>query len=281
VAIEMKRFSFWKISNSKLDRHGIQLEINNKRGQAMIWVIVALVLVAIIILFFLYRGQVTVPTLRGSVAEDPRAYVGSCVKKNVNDVVDIILPQGGFVSPLHSKLYNDINVSYLCYNRGNYNPCINEHPLLLSEMEGQIKRYIEPEIERCFEDYKFEMDKRQVIVNLGPSTGVEVNLGPGNVYVDIMREMIIKENEETRRLDEFNFEILNPIYNLGRVAMEITSQEAEYCNFEHVGYMILYPEFRISVFPMSDSTKIYSIIDKNSEMLMNIAIRSCAIPPGF
>jgi hypothetical protein len=45
--------------------------------------------------------------------------------------------------------------------------------------------------------------------------------------------------------------------------------------------MILYPRFDIRKVAMSDSTKIYTIEDKYSEKEMNIAIRSCVIPPGI
>ena len=63
--------------------------------------------------------------------------------------------------------------------------------------------------------------------------------------------------------------------------MEIASQEAKYCNFENVGYGIIYPEFRVDVFPMSTGSKIYTILYKKSGEKMNIAIRSCVIPPGI
>ena len=63
--------------------------------------------------------------------------------------------------------------------------------------------------------------------------------------------------------------------------MEISNQEAKYCYFEYVGYMLLYPKMDIEKFAMSDSTKIYTLKDKKSDKEMNIAIRSCAIPPGI
>ncbi|HLC52957.1 MAG TPA: hypothetical protein VJK03_00280, partial [Candidatus Nanoarchaeia archaeon] len=64
------------------------------------------------------------------------------------------------------------------------------------------------------------------------------------------------------------------------VAIEISSQEAKYCYFEYVGYMILHPEFDIQKTALSDSTKIYTIKDIRTEEVMRIATRSCAIPPG-
>ena len=252
----------------------------SKKGQMAIWIIVALAIVVVIILFFLLREK-AVPEIKGAIDENPRGFIDACVKKHVNDVVDLILPKGGFVNPEHVKMYNNINVSYLCYNRGNYNPCINEHPLFLNEMIEEIDNYITPEIDECFNEYKLEMEKRNTNVNLDPEMNLEVKFGRNRIYVDIDKRVMITINDQTKEFNEFNIEIISPLYDLGRIAMEIASQEAKYCYFEYVGYMILYPEFKIKLDQRPDYTKIYTIIDKKSEKEMNIAVRSCAIPPGI
>src|SRR3989338_4232234 len=155
----------------------------DKRGQAMIWVIVALALSAIIILFFVLREKVKLE-IPEKIEEDPKGFIDECTRRNVNEAVDLILPQGGFVRPEHAKTYNGINVSYLCYNKGNYLPCVNEHPLFLSEMKDEIKNYIRPKIDKCFYDYKAEMEKRQNKVSLREMK-LDVELGPGRIYVNI------------------------------------------------------------------------------------------------
>ncbi len=252
----------------------------NEKGQMMVWVIIAFAIIIIIIIFFLFRGRVNKLDSGAGIEEDLRGFISNCVKKYVNEVVDIMLPQGGFIKPEHTKMYNGLNVSYLCYNSGNYNPCINEHSLLINEIKSEIKGYIEPRIEQCFQDYKREIEKRQGSINLDVMM-LDVDLVPDRIFVSIVRDVNLEIKEQNYNYDKFNAEIINPVYNLARVAMEIASQEAKYCYFEYVGYMILYPEFKISRDVMSDSTEIYSLKDKKSGKEMNIAIRSCAIPPGF
>jgi len=251
----------------------------NKRGQMAVWVIVALVIVVTIVLVFILRGKVA-PVVGVQGTEDPKGYIDNCVRKNVNDAVDLLLPQGGFINTQHTKTYKSINIEYLCYNQGNYYPCINEHPMFLNEVKEEIFDYTNGKIEGCFEDYKVEMEKRGADIVLEPMN-MNIELAPERIYVAIDRKVTMTQKEESYSIDEFNIEIINPVYDLGRIAMEIASQEAKYCYFEYVGYMILYPKFKISVFPMSDNTKIYTIEDKKSGKKMNIAIRSCAIPPGF
>lgn len=255
-------------------------EIINRKGQVAVWVIIAIFLVASISLFFFIERRVSVPTEVVAGEMNPKQFIDKCVRKYANEAVDIMLPQGGFINPGHSKLYKNTNVGYLCYNSGNYNPCINEHSVLINEIKEEIKNYINPRVEQCFNDYKREIERRNSIVKFSEMS-LDVEIVPGRIFVNIERNATISINEQSYSYNTFNIEIINPIYNLARVAMEIASQEAKYCYFEYVGYMILYPEFKISRDVMSDSTEIYAIKDKKSEKELNIAIRSCAIPPVF
>ncbi|MEK6844026.1 MAG: hypothetical protein AABX83_01220 [Nanoarchaeota archaeon] len=256
----------------------VEKEIN-KKGQVTILAIVAIAIVAVIIIFFIYKSKIAGPNIK-NIEENPSLFIEECVQKNVNDAIDILLPQGGFISSGHSKIYNDINVSYLCYNAGNYIPCVNEHSLFLTEIKNEIKNYAAPRIDKCFQDYKREVEDRQGIINLGEMAFI-VELVPDRVFVNIKRDVNVNFKEQSYNYNNFDFEIISPIYNLARIAMEIASQEAKYCYFEYIGYTILYPRYKIQRFTMSDNTEIYSIKDKRSEKEMNIAIRSCAIPPGL
>ncbi len=252
----------------------------NKIGQAMIWVIIAIGLVASIVLLFLLRDKILKPSIEERVGDDPKSFIDNCVAKNVENAVDILLPQGGFIKPEHFNSYNGFNVSYLCYNAGNYHPCINEHPLLLEEINEEIKQYIAPKIDGCFEDLKKEFEKRQGEVNLGEMK-LDVKIAPKRIFVNIKINLNQKMKEQSKSYNEFDSEIISPVYDLARLALEIANQEAKYCYFEYVGYMILYPKFKIGRDSLSDSTEIYTIKDKKSSKEMNIAIRSCAIPPGL
>lgn len=254
--------------------------IKNRRGQMAIWIIIAVAMLGIIILFFILRGKNTLDLTSG-IEENPKAYLTSCAREETEKVLDIILPQGGFVEPEHAKMVNGVNVSYLCYNAGNYNPCLNEHPMLLREIEQEIKANIEKEVDNCYKEYATEMKKRNADVTIGREMLLNVSLRGNFIRVEIERKLDIKKNEESYSLNSIDIDIESQVYNLAKVAMEIASQEAKYCYFEYGGYMLLYPEFKISRKPYSDDSSVYSITHKKSGKIMNIAIRSCAIPPGF
>lgn len=253
---------------------------NNKIGQVMVWVIVAIGLVASIVLLFLLRDKILKPGLEERAEDDPKIFIEDCVKESVNEGVDIMIPQGGFVNPKHSIMYNDIKIEYLCHSVNYYEKCVTQHPVYLQEIEKEIKDYIEPRLDKCFNNYEFEMEKRKNDILISPMK-LDVELGNGKVYVKIDRKVIITKNDESREIKDFNFEIKSPIYDLANAALEITANEVLKCDFDNVNYMMNFPRFKIKRFIMSDSTKIYNIVDLDSGKELNIAIRGCASSPGL
>ncbi len=249
------------------------------KGQVTIWVIVAIFLVAGIILLFLIRIRPISP-IGSNDNLNPSAFISTCVKEYTEEALDKMLPQGGFLEPENYALYNNKKVEYLCMRDGYYKSCINQHPLLISEMKNELEFYLDLKMRGCFDKLREEYEKRNYKVDLG-QMNIRVEFVPRKVFVEIERETRLSNNENILQFNDFNIEILYPVHDLSNLAIEIANQEAKYCYFEYVGYMILYPQIDIRKTSMSDSTKIYIIMDKRSEKTMNIAIRSCAIPPGI
>lgn len=252
------------------------MKINN-RGQMTIWIILALILVAVMLLFFLVNRKATVIP-GGSISPQPA--IEKCVRTATQEALDIMLPQGGFLRPTNYKIYHDINVSYLCQNIGNFRPCINQHPMLLNEMKEEIRGYIQPKVERCFQDLKSELESRNNNVDMS-AMNITISMGLNRVFVDVDRRLSIQKDETSQTFNKFHTEIANPAYDLGSLAILIADQQAKYCYFEYNGYMILYPKFDIKSYIMSDSTQIYTLKDRETGVEMNIAIKSCSIPPAL
>ncbi|MEK6849952.1 MAG: hypothetical protein AABX85_00060 [Nanoarchaeota archaeon] len=253
--------------------------MRNKKAQVALMVIVAMVIVAMIIILFFILGKRPTIILPGGETNVQSA-VEKCARDAANEAVEKMIPQGGFVEPENYKVYKNTKVSYLCQNIGYYKPCINQHPMFINEEIKEIKNYVEPIVRQCFDSFKTEMEKRNYEVSMDEMQ-LNVSLATERIYIDIDRKIKLTKNEQTQTFDKYEIEIINPIYDLSKVAIEIASQEAKFCYFEYVGYMILYPKIGIEKFAFSDSTKIYTIQDKKSKKEMNIAIRSCAIPPGI
>jgi hypothetical protein len=254
-----------------------------KRGQAAIWIIVGIVFVAAIILLISFLRETEIITRPIETAPvEVQSFLESCTSESVSEAVDIMLPNGGFISPRNTIRFDGFDVAYICETIQPYDECIQQHPMLLREMELEIKDYISDEVENCFDDMKKEFRKRGWEMSLNSQTDFDVDLDPNKVVLDISKSMTIESKDAKQNFDKFYVELPSPAYDLAKVALEIASQEAKYCYFEIVGYSLTYPKFKIELYnQMPDSTKIYTITDSKSDKSMRIAVRSCAIPRGL
>lgn len=254
----------------------MDVKVKNKKGQMVIWAIVAIAIVAIIIFVSMIAFK---PKIISPIESNPQAFVQKCVRDATLEAVDKMLPQGGFVNPANYKLWHNTKVEYICQNLGSYYPCINQHPMFLNDEKSEIYNYILPRVENCFEQLKTEGAKLHQTITLG-GMNLSVSLAPGLILVDINRKTTISNKGENIFLEKYNVKMESSLYDLANVAMDIATSQGKYCYFEYNGYTILYPKWDISVDTMSDSTKIYTIKDTYSGKIMNIAIRGCAVPPG-
>lgn len=250
-----------------------------KRGQVTIFVIVGILLIGAVILFFAVFQNREIRT--GLEQEfNPESFIDRCVKDSAREKIDIMLPQGGFVSPTDYKLYNDNKVAFLCKNINYYESCVAQYPRYITRLQEELEKEMREDVEECFITLEGELEKKNYKFNQAELT-IDAVLKPETAEIIIYRDLqLFREGEETD-FDYFSTSIKTNFYDLAYAANEITRQEAKYCYFEYVGFMLLYNDFDITKFTMSDSTKIYTITHKNSQEKMNIAIRGCAIPPGF
>lgn len=249
-----------------------------KKGQVTIFVIIGLLIVGAIIIFFAFAR----PEIRTGLEQEfnPESFIDRCVRESVRDKIAIMLPQGGFLDPRDYKIYDDEKVAYICKNVNYYESCVNQYPRYLDSIKHELESGINDDVESCLISLEDELESRNYNVESGEFT-VNATLKPGFVEITVYRDMQLSREEEARSFEHFTSVINSNLYDLAYVANEIVRQEAKYCYFEYVGFNLLYSDYDIRKNALSDSTKIYTIIHKNSGDKMNIAIRGCAIPAGF
>jgi hypothetical protein len=249
-----------------------------KKGQMTLWIVVAILFVGLMVFVFIALKKQ--PEMLPQKQEDPVSKIDLCTKNAVYEALDKMLPQGGFIEPKNYKVYSRTNISYLCLNEGSFNPCIMQHPAFLSEIKEELYNHINPKVDECFTQMKEMFESENKKLEIGAQK-LNISFAKGKIFVITERKTMLAENEKTQTFEVFKSEINSPLYDLAKVAIEIANQEAKYCSFEYVGYMNLYPKFKITKTLAADSTKIYSIKDISSNKQMNIAIRSCTIPAGI
>jgi hypothetical protein len=254
----------------------------SKRSQVTIFIIIGLVIVALIIGYFLLSQKTEIKINQPSMM-DPEQYIDKCAKDAAAQAIAIILPQGGYLAPTNFKLYDDNKVAYFCYTNLFYLTCRMQEPMYFKHLENEITTYSTPKIEECFQSLKLELEKSNYNIEMG-NMNLATEVIPNAVRIKINRDFSMEKQGEVRKFESFKTALASPLYKLANVAQEIANQEAKFCHFEYQGFMIFYPEFSIDKKPVGsgkDAAKIYIIQDRDSGKKLNIAIRSCAIPPGF
>lgn len=258
----------------------------NKEGQLTIFIIIGILLIAGILIFFLFRMGIITETLIGGEEINPNAFLSSCLEPKVKESVKIISSQGGFISnPLNRTFrFNDettfTDISYLCYNQNYYLPCINQQPILIKHIEKEIKNHISEGARECFDDLSLNLQNQNYEVD-ATYMDFEIELKSKKINVDIDSRLALTKRGETLRYDGFKIVIPSRIYDSAKIAEEIINQEAVYCNFQTQGYMMLYPQWSIKRFVTGDSTKIYTVKHIDGADKFKFAVRGCVMPPGF
>ena len=249
----------------------------NRKGQAVIFVIVALFIVVAVVFVFV---SVRRPSFESRFGFDPESSISQCVRKSANELVDKMIAQGGFASPSDSVVYNGINVTYVCKNINYYDPCIAQYPAFIKTLASEVKANIQNDVENCLESLENELGARNYEFSRDP-TDLAIKLRLGIVEIKIDTNLSIRKESNAQSFKSFKVNVNTPLYDLAGVAQEIIKQETQFCYFSTDGFSLLYNEFDVRRDVLSDSTKIYSIKDKNTGKTMNVAIRGCVIPAGF
>ncbi|PIN90250.1 hypothetical protein COU57_04030 [Candidatus Pacearchaeota archaeon CG10_big_fil_rev_8_21_14_0_10_32_14] len=253
----------------------------NKRSQVTMFVIIGVLIVVLILLFLLLRGDIK-PQISKKTNFDPETYVDLCLEDDLTASLNKISSQGGYAESNLTINYGGKDVAYLCYNINNYQRCINQEPLLLRHLQNEIHDDIEEELKNCFLKLNDELEKEDFTADISvDDLSFDVELVPDRVILKINNEFVISKDGEKRKLENIKVVKMSKFYDLSSVVQEIISQESWFCNFEQTGYMVLYPDYDIEKFRAEDSSTIYSIKHKTTNEEFVFAVRGCGIPPGI
>ena len=192
----------------------------NKQGQVTIFIIIGIILVVAVGIIFLIRFE-KIPSITEKPEKNPNIFIEGCIENKMRENINLVLKQGGFIEPKNYKLHKDIKVAYLCENRGQFEPCINQHPMFLNEISKELKENIVSEVRECFNEFKNSLEKDAYEVDMKDNMEINVSLGPGKVYLDIMRDIKITKNKETSTFNKMRLYYQSYLYNSIHVLTDI------------------------------------------------------------
>lgn len=243
----------------------------NNRGQLTVFIIVAILIIAIIALFFAF------PKLRTAVGieklESPEKFIQTCLEDTIKEDADIISKQGGNLEPLPYILYQDEKIQYLCYTPQKYQPCVVQIPFLEKHIEEQIKNDIEDEVDFCFSSLKQTYEERGYTTNLKKGE-MTVELLPQKILTTINNEFSFSKDENSERREAFRIVVNNNLYELAAIAQSIMNDELSFGDSFDREYMNFYTWLKVEKKRPGDDTTIYTLTDRNTQNKFKFAVQS-------
>jgi len=271
------------IYKEKIPKKDMFVEGGNKKAQVTIFVILAIVLVAAIVIFFAVSdyGRGLIDRVSGQEFDVEGSLI-QCIDSSeiIDNGIKIVLSQGGSLDPKLYYLYNNTKLRYLCFTNDNYVTCINQEPLLIQHVESEINKAIKPGVESCIDNLNKQLENRGYKVQAG-KLNISVDLIPDNILVKINYPISIERAEQSKSFDGFNIKKKSKAYHLISLSTSILNYEARYGDSETTTYMVLYPKTKVEKLKQGDGTKVYRVSNRDTKEVFSFATRSLVFPPGY
>ena len=269
---------FFKLNSPQNKMNSGVKVLNNKSGQLTIFVIAAVVIVAIVGMIYLFFPSVLVSL--GIVSGNPNTFMQNCIEEEIQNSVNIVSTQGGSLEPRNFILYQDEKIEYLCYNENYYLPCVMQQPLLKQNIENEIERGIKNQEDICFQNLQDSFERRGYDVSISDGETF-VELLPKKISVNFEKVITLTQGEDSQRFEKLNVVLNNNLYELTSIATSILNWEARYGDSETTTYMGYYHDLKIEKLKQSDGGKVYILTDRNTGDKFQFASRSIVLPPGI
>jgi len=154
-----------------------------------------------------------------------------------------------------------------------------QQPLLKQHIEREIREYIEPRAKNCIDILKQEMTTKGYDVR-AEYKGASVGIVPDKINVDVVADVVLRK-EGTETFNRFSIKKASKVYDLIMISTSILNYEAHYGDAETTVYMIYYPTIMVEKLKQGDGSKIYNLIDVNTQEKFTFATRSLVLPGGY
>lgn len=251
--------------------------MEKKKGQVTIFIIVGVLIVVLGVLIYMFYPKIQ--TNIETEAKTPSAFIQNCLEEEIEDTIEILSGQGGYLEPELYFLKEDEKIGYLCYTNEYYQTCIMQQPLLKRHIESEIKEEIEDEAKECFDSLVESYEKKNYNVDLKKREyGVEIL--PGKVVATFNHSLTLSR-ESSENYNSFKVVLNKKFYELLSVANSILEWEATYGDAETTNYMNYYHDLKVEKKKHSDGTTVYTLTDRNTQGKFKFASRSVAWPAGY
>ncbi|MFH1456336.1 MAG: hypothetical protein ABIF40_05305 [archaeon] len=250
-----------------------------KKGQATLFIILGIIVVALVVLFFYARGSIYVPpTQEGLSAEMGQIedHVYDCLTDIGEDYIEQIGLQGGYLATPEDTyvLWDDTTVSYLCYNQEGLPYCTNRMLTLVS-METELQDAIEQALSTCINVFQFGgvVETYEVVAPEGFTLDVDIEDSVVKLLLTYPVMLVSKDGDVTVEEDIFAGNVNAPLGELYSVAMEVLDYETEFGEFDQLSYVLTkqgeYTIYKHRPYP----DKIYELKLRENDYIFRFAVQ--------
>jgi len=248
--------------------------MNNKRGQLTIFIIIAIIIVASIIAFFLYYKPET-NSLPGQKLD-----IANCIEEGMASPIQELSLKAGIIKPTFNTQYLDENITVICYTDEYHKPCIVQQPFLKQTFEKNLAILMQPKIKACYDNSIADLKANGYDVIPG-EIKYTLEIVPAGIEMKIDAPTTIRVEGTGQTLPrEIDLKFPSQIYDVLTIANSILQFETSYGDSEVSSFMFYYPDLNIQKIRREEGMKIYIISDKK-EIKYTFASRSYAWPPGY
>ncbi len=216
-----------------------------KRGQVTLFVVIGIVIVLLLALILAARQTIFLPAnteTLGELQQDIQDHIVTCIADVSDEPIIRIGLQGGYLNPGVDtyRLFNDTQISYLCYNMEGTQQCRNRL-LLLNDMETQLDEALRADILNCVGDVQSFGRLKPITITTPQPLKVQTNILQDTISVNVNYPIIITSNKDSSvnvQQNIFRGTLEYPLGNVYRVAQDILDQETILGDFDPLFYMI-------------------------------------------
>jgi hypothetical protein len=248
------------------------------KGQVTIFIILAILIVAIVALIFILINREGKPEGPSSVtgAFSPESFLTTCIEKDAEFNTDKLSQQGGYsenslVLDFEREGEMFYNISYLCYTSENGEPCVVQQPSVINNMERGIESVLTEEVSGCFNSLISSYTNDGFEAS-GDYNGFSIDLISGRMVFEIDSTISASKGEANFYTDNVTFDIRSDIYELGKISQRIIKEESESGSFDRLSYLLIHPGYSINMEKIG-SSKVYFVESKNTNELFVFAVR--------
>jgi|SRR3989344_4607274 len=173
--------------------------MKNKKAQLTIFIIIAIFIIAVVVLFFTLKGTLQKEKPISPETAEIQNFVQECLDDSLEEVVFKVGENGGYYFPSSAPATTPVlEIPYYIKDNNNLMP-------RKEKIQEQISKGVARELIFCLRDFTIFTNEYEI--TKGKINPPEVVIEPERVLVELNYPLTIKKGESHSKIEDFNSEV--------------------------------------------------------------------------